>query len=118
MEWLDRGFIQHAACQQPACASCSQHAPPLPRLLCLFVPSPRLCLLVPLLAFLPAVIDIQLFITAQHGGRHVFRLCPGPNMTAACLTAPAAVLQRWVSGFGFGVSTGWRVGGRNNSQLG
>lgn len=43
-----------------------------------------------------AAIDIQLFITAQHGGRHVFRLCRGPNMTAACLTAPTAVLQRCV----------------------
>ncbi|PRW50976.1 chitin binding domain-containing [Chlorella sorokiniana] len=41
-----------------------------------------------------SVINIQLFITAQHGGRHVFRLCPGPNMTSACLTAPGAVLQR------------------------
>ncbi len=45
-----------------------------------------------------AVIEIRLFITAQHGGRHVFRLCPGPNMTTACLTAPAAMLQRCVQG--------------------
>ena len=41
----------------------------------------------PLPACLPAVISIHLFITAYHGGRHVFRLCPNATATKACVEA-------------------------------
>lgn len=38
------------------------------------------------------VIDIGLFITAHHGGRHVFRLCTDPDASEGCLKEH--VLQR------------------------
>ncbi|PSC67430.1 chitin binding domain-containing [Micractinium conductrix] len=31
------------------------------------------------------VIDITIFITAQHGGRHEFHLCPSPHVSKGCL---------------------------------
>ncbi|EFN57128.1 hypothetical protein CHLNCDRAFT_51191 [Chlorella variabilis] len=33
-----------------------------------------------------AVIKLTIFISAQHGGRHLFRLCPGPDATKPCFT--------------------------------
>jgi hypothetical protein len=47
----------------------------------------------------PAEIDLSVFFSTQHGGRHVFRLCTQPNVDNACLDSHT--LQRWVS------STGW-----------
>ena len=38
-------------------------------------------------AHAPAVISIHLFITAYHGGRHIFRLCPNATATKACVEA-------------------------------
>ncbi len=34
----------------------------------------------------PAVIDISVFITAQHGGRHAFRLCTDSDAQEKCLS--------------------------------
>ena len=43
-----------------------------------------------------SVITISLLITAKHGGRHMFRLCPSSSPDEACFAAN--VLQRWAAG--------------------
>lgn len=50
----------------------------------------------------PAVLDVRLFITAQHGGRHAFRICPGRNATHACFALPGHTLQRCAAGWAGG----------------
>lgn len=47
----------------------------------------------------PAVIPIQLFITAQHGGRHFFRFCPSHLATKECFKR--ATLRRCALWFCF-----------------
>ncbi|KAL4443267.1 hypothetical protein ABPG75_011004 [Micractinium tetrahymenae] len=78
--WLPESAASAAVC--PAVlllASC----PPPPHL-----PPASTCCRFPRsvpLSLAPAVINITVFITAQHGGRHVFRICPSDAATERCL---------------------------------